>query len=146
MQISVSQQLTDLREMTVALEIQAAEEAQVAHLAFKTEKNGKLPEMWNRFNLANSNHKRIKQLMLVFEYEAQRKKNPEWQMEQTWKPVANGPWSAEEIRRLIRCGHETNISLGSGSFYHALYTTFGPTPRTLESVRSKARRENIYPC
>ncbi len=140
MQISVSQQLTVLREMTVALEIQAAEEAQLAHLAFKAEKNGKLPEMWSRFSLANSNHKRIKQLMLAFEYEAQRKKK------QTWKPVANGPWSAQEIQRLIRCGHKTNINLGSGPFYVALYMAFEPTPRTFESVRSKARRENIYPC
>ncbi len=128
--------------MTVVLEMQAAEEAHRAHLAFKKEQNGKLPEMWSRFSLANSNHKRIKQLMLAFEYEAQRKKNPQ---RQTWKAVPNSPWSIQETQRLVQCGHETNINLGSGPFYVALYIAFKPTPRTFESVRSKAKRESIYP-
>ena len=142
MEISVSQQLTDLWKMAVALEIQAAEEARRAHLAFKKEQNGKLPEMWSRFSLANSNHKRIKQLMLAFEYETQRKKNPQWQKKQT---VAHGLWSVQETQRLLRCGRETNINVDPLPFYGALYAAFKPTHRTFESVRSKARRLDIYP-
>ncbi len=149
---SVSQQLTDLWKMTVALEIQAAEEAQRTHLAFKKEQNGELLEMWSRFRSANYNHKRTKQLMAAFEYGAQHTNSKQQRLKEeerqnhVYVPISSIAWTIQETQFLIKCGKEMDIGLASKEFYADLYRRFQPTHRSLGSVRSKAKRLDIYPC
>ena len=144
MEISVSQQLEDLWRMTIALEIQAKQEANRAYLAFQKEKNGKLSETWNWVNVANYNHKRTKQLMAAFEYGTQRKKMCHYQISKPTSAVTRF-WSPQEVQHLIACARKM---IGVGAFYTELYKLFKlrPTRRSFEAVRKKAQRLGICPA
>lgn len=134
--LSVSQQLKDLWETAAALELRAGAEAKCARLEFQAERNRELPEMWNRFDLANYNHKRTKQLMAAFEYGTRQHKKS--------KPVCGRFWSPEEVQHLVACADKMT---GVGAFYIELYSLFKlkPTRRSFEAVRKKAQRLGICP-
>ncbi len=162
----VSEWIENAKKDTLLMEQQAQKEADLKKAKFEEEQS-KLKEAWRDFTVANDNLKRVKQLLVAYQYEsAPTAVSFEFDssvQEPPPRPTAitarrktnicrkrplqrrTQSWTKKDVKRLHDASKGLDPALPGGEFYRELYRRYGKTPRSLPSVWGKARTLGIQP-